>query len=110
MGASVDDKLLSETHERAIDLGRHLQAARLSRGDSQAVLAARAGTSRATVARLESGDIGVSVGHLLSLLSAYGLSAQMVAAVAPERDATAPSLLPRRGRKAKVRDWGEDLF
>ena len=92
-------------------LGRHIRAARLARGDSQQLLAQRAGVSVPTLARLEGGDLGVAVGGVLSVLAALGLARQWVAAVAPALEALAPAPLARRaGRKPRPRDWGEDLF
>jgi DNA-binding XRE family transcriptional regulator len=109
---AMSEKTLPEAGELATRLGRHLRAARLARRDSQAVMAQRAGVSRSTIARLEAGDSGVSVGHMLAVLAVLGMAGPMVDAVSPARDATAPDRLPRRGRGgAKVaRDWGEDLF
>lgn len=107
----MQDRLIPGIDTMMATLGSHVRAARLARGDTQAVLAERAGVSRATVARLESGDKGVSAGHVLAALEAMGLARQMVDAVAPTRDATAPNRLPRRARRTRTgRDWGEDLF
>ena len=107
----MQDRLIPGIDTMMATLGGHVRAARLARGDTQAVLAERAGVSRATVARLESGDQGVSAGHVLAALEAMGLARQMVDAVAPARDATAPDRLPKRGRTTRTgRDWGEDLF
>jgi HTH-type transcriptional regulator / antitoxin HipB len=55
-------------------LGASAKAARVAAGEGQAVAAARLGVHVQTIARIESGEPGVAIGHVLGLLSLYGVS------------------------------------
>jgi transcriptional regulator with XRE-family HTH domain len=83
-------------------LGRDLRAARLNRRVAVTDLAARAGTSPSTVARLERGDPGVAVGTLADVLVALGLIARLADLVDIRKDdlglALTSERLPQRGR------------
>jgi transcriptional regulator with XRE-family HTH domain len=65
-------------------------------------LAARAGTSPSTIARLERGDPGVAVGTLADVLVSLGLIGKLADLVDIRKDDVALALtskrLPRRGR------------
>ena len=55
-------------------------AARLARtgaGDGQAAAAARLGVHVQTIARIESGEPGVAIGHVLGLLALYGIAMKL---------------------------------
>lgn len=54
-------------------LGNDVRGARLRRGIAVADLAARAGTSPSTIARLEKGDPGVGIDVLAGILVVLGL-------------------------------------
>jgi len=56
------------------ELGASAKAARIAAGEGQAVAAARLGVHVQTIARIESGEPGVAIGHVLGLLSLYGVS------------------------------------
>jgi transcriptional regulator with XRE-family HTH domain len=83
-------------------LGRDLRAARLNRRVAVTDLAARAGTSPSTVARLERGDPGVAVGTLADVLVALGLIERLADLVDIRKDdlglALTSERLPQRGR------------
>jgi HTH-type transcriptional regulator / antitoxin HipB len=55
------------------DLGAAARQARTSAGEGQAVAAARLGVHVQTIARIESGEPGVAIGHVLGLLALYGI-------------------------------------
>jgi transcriptional regulator with XRE-family HTH domain len=55
------------------DLGAAAKQARLDAGEGQAVAAAKLGVHVQTIARIESGEPGVAVGHVLGLLALYGV-------------------------------------
>lgn len=55
------------------DLGAAAKAARIQAGEGQAAAAARLGVHVQTIGRIEAGEPGVAVGHVLGLLSLYGL-------------------------------------
>lgn len=90
-------------------LGHDVRNARLRRGIAVADLAARAGTSPSTVARLEKGDPGVGIGTLADVLVALGLVERLADLIDTRKDdlglALATEQLPRRGKSfaAKLR-------
>jgi len=83
-------------------LGHDVRSARLLRGIAVADLAARAGMSPSTVARLEKGDPGVAIGTLADVLVVLGLVERLADLIDIRKDdlglALAAERLPRRGR------------
>jgi HTH-type transcriptional regulator / antitoxin HipB len=55
-------------------LGAAARAARTRAGEGQAAAAARLGVHVQTIARIEAGEPGVAVGHVLGLLAQYGVT------------------------------------
>lgn len=90
-------------------LGNDVRGARLRRGIAVADLAARAGTSPSTIARLEKGDPGVGIGVLAGILVVLGLIERLADLIDIRKDdlglALASEQLPQRGRTyaAKLR-------
>lgn len=77
---------------RAIkDLGAAARLARTRAGDGQAAAATRLGVHVQTIARIESGEPGVAIGHVIGLLALYGMHAKLQ----PPPD-TMPVSMPRR--------------
>ncbi|MDQ7747340.1 helix-turn-helix domain-containing protein [Hydrogenophaga pseudoflava] len=65
---------LSPSHERALKrLGSNISLARRRRHWSQRAMAEQIGASVSTVRRLEAGDAGVAIQHLLGALAAFGM-------------------------------------
>jgi HTH-type transcriptional regulator/antitoxin HipB len=63
---------------RAIkDMGAAAKLARLSAGEGQAAAAARLGVHVQTIARIESGEPGVAIGHVLGMLALYGVAVKL---------------------------------
>lgn len=58
------------------DLGAALRQARTQAGDGQAAAATRLGVHVQTIGRIESGEPGVAIGHVLGLMALYGLCVQ----------------------------------
>jgi len=56
------------------DLGAAAKLARTAAGEGQAAAAARLGVHVQTIGRIESGEPGVAIGHVLGLLALYGIS------------------------------------
>lgn len=54
-------------------LGAAARAARLAAGEGQAAAAARLGVHVQTIGRVEAGEPGVSIGHMVGLLALYGV-------------------------------------
>jgi transcriptional regulator with XRE-family HTH domain len=52
--------------------------ARLAAGEGQATAATRLGVHVQTIARIERGEPGVAVGHVLGMLALYGMSVALV--------------------------------
>lgn len=59
------------------DMGAAAKSARTRAGEGQAAAAARLGVHVQTIARIESGEPGVAIGHVLGLLALYGLTATL---------------------------------
>ena len=59
------------------NMGGAARQARISAGEGQAVAAARLGVHVQTVARIEAGEPGVAVGHVLGMLSLYGIAIEL---------------------------------
>ena len=60
--------------ERILDtVGEQIKLARLRRKLSSEQVAERAGIGRSTLVRIEKGDAGVSIGHLINVLRVLGL-------------------------------------
>jgi HTH-type transcriptional regulator / antitoxin HipB len=56
-------------------LGAAARQARTRAGEGQAAAAARLGVHVQTIGRIESGEPGVAIGHVLGLLALYGITA-----------------------------------
>jgi HTH-type transcriptional regulator/antitoxin HipB len=59
-------------------LGAAARQARLQAGDGQAAAATRLGVHVQTIGRIESGEPGVAIAHVLGMLALYGLGASPV--------------------------------
>src|SRR5439155_4801704 len=57
------------------DMGAAARQARLRAGEGQAAAAARLGVHVQTIARIESGEPGGAIGHVLGMLALYGIAA-----------------------------------
>lgn len=59
------------------DMGAAAKLGRTRAGEGQAAAAARLGVHVQTIARIESGEPGVAIGHVLGLLALYGISTKL---------------------------------
>lgn len=59
------------------EMGAAAKLARTRAGEGQAAAAARLGVHVQTIARIESGEPGVAIGHVLGMLALYGLEAKL---------------------------------
>ena len=59
------------------DMGAAAKLARVSAGEGQAVAASRLGVHVQTIARIESGEPGVAIGHVLGMLALYGVTVKL---------------------------------
>ena len=95
--------------ERALrKLGADLSAARRRRRLTMAIVAERALVSRTTLARVERGDAGVSMGIYATVLFVLGMADRIGALADVTTDATGLALesehLPKRVRLPRSRD------
>ena len=58
-------------------MGAAAKLARTKAGEGQSAAAARLGVHVQTIARIESGEPGVAVGHVLGMLALYGISVKL---------------------------------
>lgn len=58
-------------------MGAAARQGRLSAGEGQAAAAARLGVHVQTVGRIEAGEPGVAIGHVIGMLALYGITAQL---------------------------------
>ncbi|MCD6076643.1 MAG: family transcriptional regulator [Ramlibacter sp.] len=58
-------------------MGATARLARTAAGEGQATAAARLGVHVQTIARIESGEPGVAIGHVLGLLALYGITVKL---------------------------------
>lgn len=59
------------------DMGAAAKLARGRAGEGQAAAAARLGVHVQTIGRIESGEPGVAIGHVLGMLALYGVKVQL---------------------------------
>jgi HTH-type transcriptional regulator / antitoxin HipB len=74
-------RLSAEISEAALqavkDLGAAARQARLAANEGQATAAERLGVHVQTIGRIENGEPGVAVGHVLGMLALYGVSVKL---------------------------------
>lgn len=89
-----------QVEESIATLGHNIKVARLKRRLPQALLAERAGLGLSTIAKIEKGDCGVSVGNLAAVLQALGFGTPFseIAATDPMNQALEAEVLPKRIR------------
>lgn len=59
------------------DLGAAARAARTAAGEGQAAAAARLGVHVQTIGRIEGGEPGVAIGHVIGMLALYGVTVKL---------------------------------
>ena len=72
-GKRVSVDISAEALGTIRDLGAALRRARLAAGEGQAAAAAKLGVHVQTIGRIEAGEPGVAIGHVIGLLDLYGL-------------------------------------
>jgi HTH-type transcriptional regulator/antitoxin HipB len=58
-------------------MGAQAKLARTRVGEGQSAAAARLGVHVQTIARIESGEPGVAIGHVLGMLALYGIATKL---------------------------------
>ena len=75
-GKRVSLDIGAEALQSIKDLGATAKQARLQAGEGQAAAAAKLGVHVQTIGRIESGEPGVAVGHVMGMLALYGIAVQ----------------------------------
>jgi HTH-type transcriptional regulator / antitoxin HipB len=73
-GKRISVDIADDALEAIRALGAAARQARLAAGDGQAAAAARLGVHVQTIGRIESGEPGVAVGHVVGMLALYGVT------------------------------------
>ncbi len=73
-GKRISDDIHPAARQAIQALGAAARQARLQAGEGQAGAAARLGVHVQTIGRIEAGEPGVAIGHVLGLLALYELS------------------------------------
>lgn len=76
-GKRISADIGAEALQAIKDLGAAAKQARVRAGDGQGAAATRLGVHVQTIARIESGEPGVAVGHVVGLLALYGMHATL---------------------------------
>ena len=77
-GKRISADIDSNALQAIKDMGAAAKLARISAGDGQATAAARLGVHVQTIARVESGEPGVAIGHVLGMLALYGITTTLL--------------------------------
>jgi transcriptional regulator with XRE-family HTH domain len=76
-GKRISSDIGGDALEAIKAMGAAARLARTNAGEGQAAAAARLGVHVQTIARIESGEPGVAIGHVLGLLALYGIRAKL---------------------------------
>ena len=76
-GKRISTAIAEEAQLAIKELGAAARQARLAAGEGQAAAAARLGVHVQTIGRIEAGEPGVAIGHVLGLLALYGLRTRL---------------------------------
>ena len=73
-GKRISAEIAPDALETIKALGAAARQARTAAGEGQSAAAARLGVHVQTIGRIEAGEPGVAVGHVLGLLALYGVT------------------------------------
>jgi HTH-type transcriptional regulator/antitoxin HipB len=76
-GKRISADIGGEALQAIKDMGAAAKSARTRAGEGQSVAAARLGVHVQTIARIESGEPGVAIGHVLGMLALYGIATKL---------------------------------
>ena len=77
-GKRISADIGSDALQAIKDMGAAAKLARTAVGEGQAAAAAKLGVHVQTIARIESGEPGVAIGHVMGMLALYGVSTQLL--------------------------------
>ena len=75
-GKRISQDIDSGALQSIKDLGAAAKQARTMAGEGQSAAAARLGVHVQTIARIESGEPGVAIGHVLGMLALYRITVE----------------------------------
>ena len=76
-GKRISSNIGGDALQAIKDMGAAAKRARMDAGDGQTTAATRLGVHVQTIARIESGEPGVAIGHVLGLLALYGITTKL---------------------------------
>ena len=76
-GKRISPDIGTEALQSIKHMGAAAKRGRTEAGEGQAAAAARLGVHVQTIARIESGEPGVAIGHVLGMLALYGVSVRL---------------------------------
>ena len=82
ISVDIDDNALQTIK----DMGLAAKQARIQAGEGQAAAATRLGVHVQTIGRIESGEPGVAIGHVMGMLALYGVTVSLALKNAPKAD------------------------
>jgi HTH-type transcriptional regulator/antitoxin HipB len=72
-GKRISADISGDALQAIRELGAAAKLARMAAGEGQSAAAARLGVHVQTIGRIESGEPGVAIGHVLGMLALYGV-------------------------------------
>ena len=72
-GKRISTDIGGDAVRAILELGAAARLARSAAGEGQAAAAARRGVHVQTIGRIEAGEPGVAIGHVVGLLALYGI-------------------------------------
>jgi len=82
-GKHISTGIPGEALDSIKALGAAARQARSAAGEGQAIAASRLGVHVQTIGRIEAGEPGVAIGHVLGLLALYGV---VISVQLPDKD------------------------
>ena len=76
-GKRLSSEIAGDALRAIKDMGAAAKLARTSAGEGQVAAAARLGVHVQTIGRIESGEPGVAIGHVLGMLALYGVAVKL---------------------------------
>ena len=73
-GKRISADISADAVQAIKNMGAAAKLARVRAGEGQAAAAARLGVHVQTIGRIEAGEPGVAIGHVLGLLALYGIA------------------------------------
>ncbi|RQO62980.1 XRE family transcriptional regulator [Variovorax sp. KBW07] len=76
-GKRISVDIGSDALQAIKDMGAAAKLARTRAGEGQSAAAAKLGVHVQTIARIESGEPGVAIGHVMGMLALYGIATKL---------------------------------